>query len=82
MGVVSTRDLDTRSAVRRALQRESERLDNGAGRAFRLYLAARLEGRPVGEIAVLKAAYEAAAMSCRSIRTTAHDGERRSMAAA
>lgn len=65
----------------RALERESERLDNDAGRAFRLYLAARFEGRPPAEIAVLKAAYDAAAVSCRSFRVSARDGSSRSVLA-
>ena len=61
MGAVSTLSMDVRTARRNAMQRESERLDNDAGRAFRIYLAARQESRPAAEIAVLKAAYEAAA---------------------
>lgn len=82
MGDVSTWSLGVRFAESRAMQRESERLDNDAGRAFRLYLAARMERRPSEEIAVLKAAYDAAAKSCRSVRISANGGEYRSVVAA
>lgn len=72
----------TMTTVRREIQRESERLDNDAGRAFRLYLAARSEGRSPQEIAALKAAYESAASRCRSVRLAAHGGAFRTTVAA
>lgn len=72
----------TMASVRREMQRESERLDNDAGRAFRLYLAARSDGRSPQEISALKAAYESAASRCRSVRLAAHGGAFRITAAA
>jgi hypothetical protein len=62
------------SMVRRESERESERLENAAGRAFRIYLAARSEGRSANEIATLKAAYEVASSRCRSVRLATHGG--------
>lgn len=70
------------SANRREIEREGERLDNDAGRAFRLYLAARSEGRSAQEIAALKAAYEVAASRCRSVRIAAYRGAQRTVVAA
>ena len=81
MSVISNYGRDAQLAHCRTMQRESERLDNDAGRAFRAYLAARSEGRPANEVAVLKAAYEAVATSCRSFRMTANGGEQRSVVA-
>lgn len=48
---------------------ELEYLENAAGRAFRLYLAARAERRPPGQIAALWASYESALAQCRQART-------------
>lgn len=72
----------TATAARGEIERESERLDNAAGRAFRLYLAARSEGRSAQEIAALKAAYEVAASQCRSVRLANHHGTLRTVIAA
>ncbi|HEU4670787.1 MAG TPA: hypothetical protein VFR91_08755 [Dyella sp.] len=49
-------------------EHDLEQLENAAGRAFRLYLAARSEHRPPQHIADLKAVYESALERCRRAR--------------
>lgn len=83
MSSVLTGSESVASHARREIERQGEQLDNAAGRAFRLYLAARSEGRPAQEIAALKAAYETAASRCRSVRLAGtHGGVLRTVIAA
>ncbi len=60
---------------------ELEYLENASGRAFRLYLAARSERRPPGQIAALWATYESTLAQCRRARTPPARGSFRRTAA-
>lgn len=55
-------------------QPDIDQLDNAAGRAFRLYLAARADGRSSQEIAALKSAYDAALARARRGRMNTRIG--------
>jgi len=62
-------------------EHELEHLENAAGRAFRLYLAARSEHRPPEQIAALRDAYESALEQCRKARIPQTQGILRRTAA-
>lgn len=66
--------ISTGATLRAGLQPDIDQLDNAAGRAFRLYLAARAEARPAQEIAALKKAYELALAHARRGRMTTRIG--------